>query len=77
MESRRSLLSHGKLVLSMRRGLSKVNLQKKIFPTMGTEGITLSTTLSPNVARKAGPGKKQTGWCSDNETGGGDDKAER
>jgi hypothetical protein len=23
------------------------------------------------VARKGRPGKKQTGWCSDNQTGGG------
>jgi hypothetical protein len=28
-------------------------------------------------ARKGRPEKKQTGWCSDNEAGGGDGKAER
>jgi hypothetical protein len=29
------------------------------------------------VARKGRPGKKQTGWCSDNKTGGGVGKTER
>jgi hypothetical protein len=30
-----------------------------------------------NVATKGIPGKKQTGWCSDDKTGGGDGKTER
>jgi hypothetical protein len=29
------------------------------------------------VARKGRPEKKQKGWCSDNDTGGQDGKAER
>jgi hypothetical protein len=33
--------------------------------------------ISSIVARKGRPEKKQTGWCSDNETGRGDGKAER
>jgi hypothetical protein len=30
-----------------------------------------------NIARKWRSEKKQTGWCSDNETQGGDGKTER
>jgi hypothetical protein len=42
---------------------------------MGTY-IFLELIVSRIVATKGRPEKKQTGWCSDNETGGGDGKAE-
>jgi hypothetical protein len=32
------------------------------------------TELGAFVERKGRPEKKRTGWCSDNETGGGDAK---
>jgi RNase P/RNase MRP subunit POP5 len=47
--------------------VSSINQNRLIFHKMN-----IST-----VARKCRPEKKQTGWCSDNETGGGDGKAER
>jgi hypothetical protein len=42
-----------------------------------TKVLEIKSLFSQTVARKGKPKKKQKGWCSDNETGGGDGKAER